>query len=126
MILFGIPMYGTDQAAMMSIGRLQIPAQLRAISAGSFCRVAFDGTVADDPCKRGVSFMTASKTLFRVTRSETRADVTDRAAREIIDAEAAARNQRIARLRSLRLQSEAAARQVSKAKPAAKPRKKAG
>ncbi|MCZ0964543.1 hypothetical protein [Paracoccus benzoatiresistens] len=70
--------------------------------------------------------MSASKTLFRATRSETRADVTDRAAREIIDAEAAARNQRIARLRSLRLQSEAAARDVSKTKPARKSRKKAG
>ena len=69
--------------------------------------------------------MSASKTLFRATRSETRADVTDRAAREIIDAEAAARNQRIARLRSLRLQGEAAARDVPKAKPAAKARKKA-
>lgn len=70
--------------------------------------------------------MSASKTLFRATRSETRADVTDRAAREIIDAEATARNQQIARLRSLRLQSEAAARNVSQAKPAAKSRKKAG
>ncbi|MGN7871531.1 hypothetical protein [Paracoccus sp. 22332] len=72
--------------------------------------------------------MSASKTLFRATRSETRADVTDRAAREIIDAEAAVRNQRMARLRSLRLQSEAAvreaaARDVPQAKPAAKSRK---
>lgn len=70
--------------------------------------------------------MSGSNTLFRATRSETRADVTDRAAREIIDAEAAARNQRIARLRSLRLQSEAAARDLSKAKPAPKSRKKSG
>lgn len=75
--------------------------------------------------------MSASKTLFRATRSETRADVTDRAAREIIDAETTARNQRIARLRSLRVQSEAAvraaaARDVPKVKPAPKARKKAG
>ncbi|MCZ0963791.1 hypothetical protein [Paracoccus benzoatiresistens] len=70
--------------------------------------------------------MSVSKTPFRATRSETRADVTDRAAREIIDAEATARNQRITRLRSLRLQSEATAREVSKAKPAPKSRKKAG
>lgn len=69
--------------------------------------------------------MSSSKTLFRPTRSETRADVTDRAAREIIDAQAAARNQQMARLRSLRLQSEAAERAASKAKPASKSRKKA-
>lgn len=70
--------------------------------------------------------MTTSTALLRATRSETRAELTDRAAREIIDAEAIARNQRIARLRSLRLQSEAALRDVPKAKPVTKSRKKAG
>ena len=45
---------------------------------------------------------------------------------EIIDAEAIARDNRIARLRSLRLQSEAAERAARKAKPASKARKKAG
>lgn len=70
--------------------------------------------------------MSSSKTLSRLTRTETKADLTDRAAREIIDTEATARNQRIARLRSLRLQSEAAERAARKATPAPKARKKAG
>jgi hypothetical protein len=51
---------------------------------------------------------------------------TDRAAREIIDSEAIARDNRIARLRSLRLQSEAAERAGRKGNPAPKARKKAG
>jgi hypothetical protein len=70
--------------------------------------------------------MSSSTTLSRLTRTETKADLTDRAAREIIDAEAIARDNRIARLRSLRLQSEAAERAARKAKPASKARKKAG
>ena len=70
--------------------------------------------------------MSSSNTLSRLTRTETKADLTDRAAREIIDAEAIARDNRIARLRSLRLQSEAAERAALKAKPASKARKKAG
>ena len=60
--------------------------------------------------------MSSSNTLSRLTRTETKADLTDRAAREIIDAEAIARDNRIARLRSLRLQSEAAERAARKAK----------
>jgi hypothetical protein len=71
------------------------------------------------------SSMSSSKTLPRPTRSEAKADITDRAAREIIDAETNARDNRIARLRSLRLQSEAAERAAPKAKPAPKARKKA-
>ena len=70
--------------------------------------------------------MSSSNTLSRLTRTETKADLTDCAAREIIDAEAIARDNRIARLRSLRLQSEAAERAARKAKPASKARKKAG
>ena len=70
--------------------------------------------------------MSSSNTLSRLTRTETKADLTDRAAREIIDAEAIARDNRIARLRSLRLQGEAAERAARKAKPASKARKKAG
>ena len=70
--------------------------------------------------------MSSSNTLSRLTRTETKADLTDRAAREIIDAEAIARDNRIARLRSLRLQSEAAERAARKAPPASKARKKAG
>ena len=70
--------------------------------------------------------MSSSNTLSRLTRTETKADLTDRAAREIIDAEAIARDNRIARLRSLRLQSEAAERAARKTKPASKARKKAG
>ncbi len=70
--------------------------------------------------------MSSSNTLSRLTRTETKAGLTDRAAREIIDAEAIARDNRIARLRSLRLQSEAAERAARKAKPASKARKKAG
>ena len=70
--------------------------------------------------------MSSSNTLSRLTRTETKADLTDRAAREIIDAEAIARDNRIARLRSLRLQSEAAELAARKAKPASKARKKAG
>ncbi len=69
--------------------------------------------------------MSSSKTLFRLTRTETKADLTDRAAREIIDAQAIVRDKRIARLRSLRLQSEAASRAALKANPAPKARKKA-
>ena len=70
--------------------------------------------------------MSSSNTLSRLTRTETKADLTDRAAREIIDAEAIARDNRIARLRSLRLQSEAAERAGRKGNPAPKARKKAG
>ena len=75
--------------------------------------------------KKGASSMTSSKTPFRPTRMETRADITDRAAREIIDAQATARNQQIARLRSLRLQSQSVKQAALKAQPAPTSRKKA-
>ena len=52
----------------------------------------------------------SSTTVSRATRAETRADVTDRVAREIIETETAARQQQIARLRSKRLRKEAAER----------------
>lgn len=69
--------------------------------------------------------MSSSKTYLRLTPTETKADLTDRAAREITDAQTIARDKQIARLKSLRLQSEAAERADLKARPASKPRKKA-
>lgn len=69
--------------------------------------------------------MSSSRILPRPTRSETKAEITDRAAREIIHARAMARDKQIARLRSIRLESEAAERAALKAKPASKARKKA-
>jgi hypothetical protein len=68
--------------------------------------------------------MSSSKTLFQPTRMETRADITDRTAREIIDAQATARNQQIARLRSLRLQRQTVEQAALKAQPAPTSRKK--
>ncbi len=68
--------------------------------------------------------MSSSRTLFRPAQTETKADLTDRAAREIIDAQAIARDKQIARLRALRLQSEATERAALKARPAPKSRKK--
>lgn len=69
--------------------------------------------------------MSSTKTLFRATKQETRADVTDRAAREIIDAETAAREQQIARLRTARLRKEAAERTAARAAPVPRQRKAA-
>lgn len=70
--------------------------------------------------------MSSSRTLLHPTRTETKADLTDRAAREIIDAQTISRDKQIARLRALRLQSETRERAALKAKPAPKARKKAG
>lgn len=68
--------------------------------------------------------MSSSKALFRPTRQETRADVTDRAAREIIESDANAQQQQIVRLRSARLKKEAAEEAAQQVKPAPKARKK--
>lgn len=57
--------------------------------------------------------MSSTKTLFRSIKQESRADVTDRAAREIIEAQTAARTQQTARLRSARMIKETAERTVS-------------
>lgn len=54
--------------------------------------------------------MSSTDTLSRAARQATRADVTDRIAREIIAAETARRQQQTARLRSARLRKEAAER----------------
>ena len=54
--------------------------------------------------------MSSTNTLFRATKQETRADVTDRIARELIAADLAGRQQQTARLRSARLRKEAAER----------------
>lgn len=70
--------------------------------------------------------MSSSRTVARPTRSETKAEITDRAAREIIEARVTARDKKIARLRTLRLQSEAAERAAVKAQPASGKRRKAG
>ena len=67
--------------------------------------------------------MQPRETLFRPTKQESKADSTDRAAREIIDAEDAARRKKIEGLRSARLASEAAARAVPP-EPSRKPAKK--
>lgn len=61
--------------------------------------------------------MSSANTLSRAARQATRADVTDRIAREIIATETARRQQQTARLRSARLRKEAAERA---AKPAAR------
>ncbi|MRX49547.1 hypothetical protein GI374_03625 [Paracoccus sp. S-4012] len=70
--------------------------------------------------------MSSTRALFTTSRPETRADITDRAAREIIEAETAARRQLIARLRSARLRKEAAERTVKRAAPLPKRNKAAG
>ena len=67
--------------------------------------------------------MQPRETLFRPTRQESKADSTDRAAREIVDAEGAAHREKTGRLRSARLASEAATRAVPPA-PGRKPAKK--
>ena len=59
---------------------------------------------------KGISIMRSRETLFAPARQQSRADITDRAAREIIEAETVARHQQIARLRSARLRKEAADR----------------
>jgi hypothetical protein len=69
--------------------------------------------------------MSSTKTLFQATRPETRADVTDRIARELIAAETVRRQQQTARLRSARLRKEAAERAARHAAPIQKQRKTA-
>lgn len=64
--------------------------------------------------------MSSANTLSRAARQATRADVTDRIAREIIASETAQRQQQTAQLRSARLQKEAAERA---AKPAGRVQK---
>lgn len=68
-----------------------------------------------------------TETLFRATRQESKADITDRAAREIIEAETVARQQQMERLRASRLMKEAADRAAAQAasSPKAKKAKKA-
>lgn len=61
-----------------------------------------------------------------LNRPLTRAEITDRAAREIIEAETTARRQQIARLRSARLRKEAAAQPSRHEAPVSPRRKKAG
>lgn len=68
--------------------------------------------------------MNSSKAPFKPSRQEARADVTDRAAREIIETEATLRHQKIARLRTVRLDREAAARATPPVVPTPKSRKK--
>lgn len=67
--------------------------------------------------------MQSRETLPRRSRQESRADSTDRAAREIIDAEGAAHEEKTVRLRSARLAREAAERAAQPA-PRRKPAKK--
>ena len=69
--------------------------------------------------------MSSTNTLFRATKQETRADVTDRIARELIAADLAGRQQQTARLRAARLRKEAAERAAKPVAPARKPRKAA-
>lgn len=69
--------------------------------------------------------MSSTNTLFRATKQETRADVTDRIARELIAADVARRQQQTARLRAARLRKEAAERAAPPVVPARKPRKAA-
>lgn len=66
--------------------------------------------------------MSFTSTQFQATRPETRAEVTDRIAREIIDAENAAREQQVERLRTARLRKEAAERSAPRPAPAPKRR----
>jgi hypothetical protein len=57
----------------------------------------------------------AKNSSIRPTRAETKADITDRAAREIIDAETAERQSKTERLRAARLGQEAPHADRSKA-----------
>ena len=63
-------------------------------------------------------------TLFRPvpSRSETKAEITDRTAREIIKTETERRNAKTERLRAARLEQEARALAAAAAEPAKKPR----
>lgn len=69
--------------------------------------------------------MSSTTTLPRPTSKESRAEVTDRIAREMIEAETARRQQQTARLRSARLKREAVQSPAAPAAPVKKPRKAA-
>lgn len=69
--------------------------------------------------------MSSANTLSRAARQATRAEVTDRIAREIITTETARRQQQTARLRSARLRTEAAERAAQPAARAQTQRKAA-
>lgn len=56
--------------------------------------------------------MKPATTPFPATRQPTRAEITDRAAREIITAQRTAQRQQIARLRAARMKKEAAERSL--------------
>ncbi|TCO72404.1 hypothetical protein [Rhodovulum euryhalinum] len=65
--------------------------------------------------------MVTKDTLFRPTKQETKADTTNRTAREIIRSEAEARESKTATLRAARMEKEAAQAALPKAgKPAKK------
>jgi hypothetical protein len=66
------------------------------------------------------SIMVTKHTLFRPTRTETKAGATTSAAQSIIAGEAAARKAKIARLRKARLEREASAGPAEAAKPTRK------
>ena len=69
--------------------------------------------------------MNLSPTHFPTTRKPTRAEITDRAAREIITAKRDAQRQQTARLRVARLKREAVERSAQKKIPASPQRQKA-
>ncbi|MFA5538781.1 MAG: hypothetical protein WCZ72_10975 [Gemmobacter sp.] len=69
--------------------------------------------------------MNLTTTQFAPARKPTRAEITDRAAREIITAQRDAQRRQIARLRAARLKREAADRSAQKVNAASPQRKKA-
>lgn len=69
--------------------------------------------------------MLTKDTLFKPSKSESRADETTRTARGIIEAEAAARTEKLRRLRGIRLEQAEAEKAAAVAKtPAKRTRKK--
>jgi hypothetical protein len=64
--------------------------------------------------------MVTKHTLFRPTRTETKADATTSAAQSITASEAAAREAKVERLRKARLEREASAVPAETPKPARK------
>ena len=69
--------------------------------------------------------MNLATTHFPPTRKPTRAEITDRAAREIISAERDAQRQQVARLRAARLKLEAAEKSAQRASTTSTQKKKA-
>lgn len=69
--------------------------------------------------------MNLSTTHFPTTRKPTRAEITDRAAREIITAQRDAHHQQVARLRAARLKKWAAEKSARRESTASPQRKKA-